>query len=177
MQITHTYINEVYIIRPNIFKDFRGSFMETYNDQDFLPVNIGPFVQDNQSFSHKNVLRGLHFQSEHPQGKLVRVINGIILDVAVDIRKNSPTYKQWFSIELSDVNNQMLWIPPGLAHGFLTLSDCATVLYKVTDFRYPEFEKTIMWNDPDLHIDWTIKNNLILSEKDSKAKMLKDIEI
>jgi dTDP-4-dehydrorhamnose 3,5-epimerase len=151
--------------------------METYNDQDFLPVNIGPFVQDNQSFSHKNVLRGLHFQSEHPQGKLVRVINGIILDVAVDIRKNSPTYKQWFSIELSDVNNQMLWIPPGLAHGFLTLSDCATVLYKVTDFRYPEFEKTIMWNDPDLHIDWTIKNNLILSEKDSKAKMLKDIEI
>ena len=162
-------ISGLYIIEPTVFGDERGYFMETYNYNDFLAAGLDMvFVQDNQSRSKKGVLRGLHFQKKHPQGKLVRVIKGKVFDVAVDIRKNSPTYKKWYGIVLSAENKKQFYIPEGFAHGFLVLSDEAEFVYKCTDFYHPEDEGGIIWNDPAIGIKWPLEEveEIILSEKD-----------
>ncbi|MES2838108.1 MAG: dTDP-4-dehydrorhamnose 3,5-epimerase [Bacteroidota bacterium] len=175
MQIEETGIDGLLIIKPSVFGDSRGAFFESYNQKKFeeLGLNIH-FVQDNQSVSQKNVLRGLHFQNPpFAQGKLVRVTNGAVLDVAVDIRKNSATYGEHFKIELSATNNLMLWIPEGFAHGFLTLTDNTVFVYKCTGFYNKSSESAIIWNDSDLNIDWGTKNPL-LSEKDLLAQPFKN---
>ncbi|ADP77084.1 dTDP-4-dehydrorhamnose 3,5-epimerase [Methanothermus fervidus DSM 2088] len=172
-----TSIPGLYVIKPKVFEDERGYFMETYNAKEFKKANINAkFVQDNQSFSKKGVLRGLHFQYRRQQGKLVRVIKGKIFDVAVDLRKNSETYGEWESVILSGKNKKMFYIPEGFAHGFLVLSDTAIVTYKCTDFYYPEYEGGIIWNDPDIGIEWPIDevDKLIISDKDKKWKPLKE---
>jgi len=177
-EFTKTKLVEVILIKPKVFGDERGFFMETYKKSDFKKAGIDTdFVQDNHSKSKKGVLRGLHFQVEpKAQGKLVRCIKGKIFDVAVDIRKESPTFGKWVGIELSCENKLMLWIPKGFAHGFLTLSEEAEILYKVSGNEYsPEHEKSIRWNDPDIGIDWPIKGEPILSQKDKKAPFLKEI--
>ena len=165
-----TDIDGVFIIQPQIFEDNRGYFMETYNENDFncngLKFN---FVQDNQSSSVKGVLRGLHYQKQFPQTKLVRVLSGEVFDVAVDLRKNSKTFGHYISVVLSSKNKKQLLIPKGFAHGFLVLSDYAEFAYKCDDFYHPNDEGGIIWNDPDIGIDWPILNELILSEKDKKA--------
>ncbi len=173
-----TEIPEVVLIKPKVFKDERGFFMETYKKSEFeragIPIN---FVQDNHSKSTKYVLRGLHFQKEpFGQGKLVRCIKGKIFDVAVDIRKNSPTFKKWVGFELTEENKLMLWIPRGFAHGFLTLSDEAEIIYKVSDNEYsPKSDAGIIWNDPEVNINWPIKGEPILSGKDRKALLLAEL--
>lgn len=166
------------IIEPTVYKDERGFFMETYNLREFKEFNLNvTFVQDNHSKSKKGVLRGLHFQKTHPQGKLIRVVKGKIFDVAVDIRKDSPTFGKWYGIELSEENKLMFYIPEGFAHGFLVLSDEAEVLYKTTDYYYPEDEGGIIWNDPDIGIKWPLEGieEIILSEKDKKWGRLRDV--
>ncbi len=170
-------IPDVILIKPKIFGDDRGFFMETYKKSDFEKIGIKKeFVQDNHSKSVKGVLRGLHYQlNPKPQGKLVRVVKGSILDVAVDIRKNSPTFGKWVSAVLSEENRHMLWVPEGFAHGFLTLED-AEVLYKTTNEYSPELDRGILWNDEQIGIDWGIENP-ILSDKDKKLPSLKDAEI
>jgi len=171
-----TDLQDVFLIEPRVFGDDRGFFMETYNQKAFEEYGLKlNFVQDNHSKSGKNVLRGLHFQKQHPQGKLIRVVSGNVLDVAVDLRKSSPTYQKWAKFELSEENKKMLWVPKGFAHGFLTLSDDVEFLYKCTDLYYPEDEGGIIWNDPDLNIDWGIENPT-LSDKDANWPKLKDIE-
>lgn len=169
MTIIAEEISGVKLIQPRIFEDSRGYFFESYNANQFTDVGIPThFVQDNQSLSHRGVLRGLHFQ--HPpmaQGKLVRVIKGAVLDVAVDIRKGAPTYGQHVSYELNETNKHMLWIPPGFAHGFCTLQDHTIFSYKCTEFYDPKSESGIMWNDTDLGVDWNM-DHPILSEKDTK---------
>lgn len=176
MEIVKSELECCLIIKPDIFRDERGLFFESYNAKRYLDVgNIDfAFVQDNFSRSHKNVLRGLHFQIEKPQGKIVRVVNGSIFDVALDIRKNSKTFGKWTCEILSAENKKQFWIPPGFAHGFLTLSDVADLEYKCTDYYDPNDEETIIWNDPDLKIDWPSVNPII-SEKDSEGKFLKDL--
>ncbi|MFU0828722.1 MAG: dTDP-4-dehydrorhamnose 3,5-epimerase [Lachnoclostridium sp.] len=172
-------IEGLYIIEPKCFGDNRGYFMETYNYKDFKAAGIDcVFVQDNQSMSKKGVLRGLHFQKEHPQGKLVRVIKGKVFDVAVDLRTDSPTYGKWQGIILSDENKRQFYIPEGFAHGFLVLSDVAEFEYKCTEFYHPEDQCGIMWNDPDLGIKWPIEKDveLILSEKDTKQPRLCELK-
>lgn len=164
-----TEIDGVYIIETGVFGDNRGYFMETYNYNDFKAAGLDMvFVQDNQSKSKKGVLRGLHFQKTHPQGKLVRVIKGEVFDVAVDIRKNSKTFKKWVGITLSEENKKQFYIPAGFAHGFLVLSDEAEFCYKCTDFYHPEDEGGIAWNDPAIGIKWPLDgiDEIILSEKD-----------
>ena len=164
-----TEIDGVYIIETGVFGDNRGYFMETYNYNDFKAAGLDmAFVQDNQSKSKKGVLRGLHFQKTHPQGKLVRVIKGEVFDVAVDIRKNSKTFKKWVGITLSEENKKQFYIPAGFAHGFLVLSDEAEFCYKCTDLYHPEDEGGIAWNDPTIDIKWPIDgiDQIILSEKD-----------
>lgn len=171
MKIVNTSIDGLLVLEPKIFGDSRGAFFESYNEQIFSDA-VGEkisFVQDNQSTSSKGVLRGLHFQNPpNAQGKLVRVVQGSVLDVAVDIRKDSPTYGQHISIELSAENNKQFWIPPGFAHGFIALEDDTIFLYKCTDFYAPQSEGTIIWNDPELNIDWRISPTSI-SEKDQKG--------
>ena len=176
MQITKTKIPGLLIIKPQIFEDTRGYFFESYNKQKFIEAGIHlNFVQDNESKSEKGVLRGLHFQNPpHAQGKLVRVMRGSVLDVAVDIRKDSPTYGQWDSIVLSGENKMMYWIPEGMAHGFLTLEDDTIFFYKCTNVYHKESEGSICWNDPTLNIDWGIENP-ILSEKDQNLPRLNEI--
>jgi len=171
MELINTPLKNLVIVKPKIFEDARGYFFESYNEKDFLSVGIEvEFIQDNQSQSQKNVLRGLHFQNPpHAQGKLVRVLKGAVLDIAVDIRKNSPTYGNHFSIRLDEKNKTMLFIPPGFAHGFLTLEDDTVFFYKCTDFYNKESEETILWNDADLAIEWGIKDP-VLSEKDKSGK-------
>lgn len=164
-----TQIDGVYIIETGVFGDNRGYFMETYNYNDFKAAGLDMvFVQDNQSKSKKGVLRGLHFQKTHPQGKLVRVIKGEVFDVAVDIRKNSKTFKKWVGVTLSQENKKQFYIPEGFAHGFLVLSDEAEFCYKCTDFYHPEDEGGIAWNDPAIGIKWPLDGigQIILSEKD-----------
>ncbi len=170
-------IPDIILIEPKIFKDARGFFMETYKYSEFRKNGIEyEFVQDNHSKSKKGVLRGLHYQLKPmEQGKLVRCIRGRIWDVAVDIRKGSPWYKKWVAIELSEENKLMLWVPPGFAHGFVALEDNTEVVYKVTKEYAPELDRGIIWNDPDIGIEWPIENP-ILSEKDSKLPRLKDAE-
>ncbi len=164
------------IIEATVYKDERGFFMESYNLRDFKEAGLDiTFVQDNHSKSKKGVLRGLHFQKNFPQGKLIRVIRGKIFDVAVDIRKDSPTFGKWYGIELSEENKLMFYIPEGFAHGFLVLSEEAEVLYKTTEYYHPEDEGGIIWNDPDIGIKWPLEgiSEIILSEKDKKWGRLK----
>ncbi len=168
MKITKTAIDGLLIFTPRKFEDDRGYFFESFNQSIFDEVteNAYTFVQDNQSFSKKGVLRGLHFQNPpHAQGKLVRVIKGAVLDVAVDIRKNSETYGKYVSVELSEENNKQFWIPPGFAHGFVALKEDTIFSYKCTDYYAPKSEATLLWNDKDLNIDWQIKPTLV-SDKD-----------
>jgi dTDP-4-dehydrorhamnose 3,5-epimerase len=179
MKITQTKIPDVLIIEPKVFGDERGFFFESFNAKIFKETTgLNPnFVQDNHSKSAHNVLRGLHYQIKQPQGKLVRVIVGSIFDVAVDIRQNSPTFGQWVGEVLTAKNKKQLWIPEGFAHGFLVLSETSEVLYKATDFYAPEYDRSILWNDPDLNIDWNLQNQPILSAKDQQAKLLKEAEV
>lgn len=175
MTFTKTEIDGVYIIEPKVFGDNRGYFMETYNENVFKANGLDyTFVQDNQSKSKKGVLRGLHFQKTHPQAKLVRVLEGEVLDVAVDLRKGSKTYGKWVGVVLSEDNNRMLVIPRGFAHGFVVLSDTATFAYKCDEFYHPEDEGGIAWNDPDVGIDWQYEGEPLLSEKDKKHPTLKE---
>lgn len=163
------------IIEPAVHGDERGYFMETYNARDMQEAGLNmAFVQDNQSMSKKSVLRGLHFQKQFPQGKLVRVISGAVFDVAVDLRKNSKTFGKWYGVELTAENKKQFYIPEGFAHGFLVRSETAEFCYKVTDFWHPNDEGGIMWNDPDIGIDWGDVSGVILSEKDKKHPLLKD---
>jgi len=174
MNVIQTAIPEVLLLEPRVFGDDRGFFFESYN-QRALGERAGitaPFVQDNHSRSGRNVLRGLHYQIEHAQGKLVRVIAGAIFDVAVDLRRSSSTFGKWVSAELSAANRQMAWIPVGFAHGFLTLSDYAEVLYKTTDFWAPEHERTLAWDDPDVGVAWPIADPPVLSDKDRRGARL-----
>ena len=175
MTFTKTEIDGVYIIEPKVFGDNRGYFMETYNENVFKANGLDyTFVQDNQSKSKKGVLRGLHFQKTHPQAKLVRVLEGEVLDVAVDLRKGSKTYGKWVGVVLSEENKKMFMIPRGFAHGFVVLSDTATFAYKCDEFYYPEDEGGIAWNDPDVGIDWQYEGEPLLSEKDKKHPTLKE---
>jgi len=170
-----TGIKDLYVIEPTVFGDNRGYFMETYNYNDFKEAGLDMvFVQDNQSKSFKGVLRGLHFQVNYPQGKLVRVLSGEVFDVGVDLRKDSPTYKKWFGVVLSGENKKQFYIPPGFAHGFLVLSDEAEFAYKCTEFYHPEDESGIIWNDPSIGIEWPLDGigEIILSEKDKKLGTL-----
>jgi dTDP-4-dehydrorhamnose 3,5-epimerase len=167
MKVTPSSIAGVLVLEPKVFADDRGFFLESYHEKEMAELGIGErFVQDNHSFSKRNVLRGLHYQISHPQGKLIRAVSGDIFDVAVDLRRSSPTFGSWYGTVLSGDNRRMLWIPPGLAHGFSVLSDGANVLYKATDFYHPQAERTILWNDTQLHIDWQIKGEPIVSAKD-----------
>jgi dTDP-4-dehydrorhamnose 3,5-epimerase len=174
MLVTRTPIEGVVVIEPKVFGDDRGFFFESFNKRAFDEATGSSFtfVQDNHSRSSLGVLRGLHYQVRQPQGKLVRAVAGSIYDVAVDIREGSPTFKQWFGIELSADNKKQLWIPPGLAHGFLVTSDSADVLYKTTDYWAPEHERTILWSDPTLAIQWPLAGPPILSAKDQTGLVL-----
>ncbi len=180
MQITPTSIPEVVLIRPKVFEDSRGFNMETYQEKVFLQAGIKyRFVQDNHSRSKKGTLRGLHYQIKQSQGKLVRAVTGEIYDVAVDLRRSSPTFGMWTGHHLSAENKLQLWLPPGFAHGFLALTEWVEVLYKVTDFYAPEFERTIIWNDSEIGVDWPIEEKMIiqLSEKDLMGNQLKNAEV
>ena len=179
MKVFPTKIKDVLIIEPQVFGDDRGFFLESFNARKFATetgVNL-EFVQDNHSRSSKNVLRGLHYQIQQSQGKLVRVVVGEVLDVAVDIRQSSSTFGQWVSCILSAENKKQFWVPPGFAHGFLVLSDSADFLYKTTDYYAPEHERSLLWNDPEIGIDWLITEEPILSAKDKSASPLKTAEL
>lgn len=172
-------IPSVIVIEPKVHKDERGFFYESFNENNFLKevgIKIN-FVQDNHSFSKKNVLRGLHYQVQNTQGKIIRVTKGKILDIAVDIRKSSETFGQWVGVELSDENNFQVWIPEGFAHGFYILSDEAEVLYKATNFYSPKDERSILWSDPSIGIDWGLIDVPIISTKDQDGLLLKDAEV
>lgn len=169
IKVTKCDIEGLCVIEPTVFKDERGYFMETYNENDFKEAGLDmKFVQDNQSMSVRGVLRGLHFQKQYPQGKLVRVVRGKVFDVAVDLREGSPTYKKWYGVELSDENKKQFYIPEGFAHGFLVLSDEAEFAYKCTDFYHPGDEGGMMWNAPEIGIEWPLEDGveLVISEKD-----------
>ena len=178
--LTATSLPEILILEPRVFEDNRGYFIESYHDQKFEQAGISSrFVQDNQSGSHGGVLRGLHYQIQQPQGKLVRVVVGEIYDIAVDIRRNSPTFGKWVGASLSAENRKQLWIPTGFAHGFYVLSEWAEVLYKTTDYYAPQYERTLLWNDPALAIDWQLRDGIspILSAKDAEGKPLSEAEL
>jgi dTDP-4-dehydrorhamnose 3,5-epimerase len=179
MQLIRTTLPEVLILEPRVYGDTRGFFLETYNKRVLREVAgvDRDFVQDNLSRSVRGVLRGLHYQIVHPQGKLVRVVAGAVYDVAVDIRRSSPSFGKWVGVELSAENKRMAWIPEGFAHGFLTLSETADVQYKVTDYYAPESDRSIVWNDPTLCIDWPKTIGPIVSPKDKAAPCLKDAEL
>jgi dTDP-4-dehydrorhamnose 3,5-epimerase len=179
LKLIQTAIPDVLIIEPKVFGDQRGFFYESFNRRQFASF-IGrdlDFVQDNHSRSEKNVLRGLHFQVQHPQGKLVRVIQGSVFDVAVDIRKSSPTFGQHVAVELSAENQRMLWVPEGFAHGFLVLSDSAEFLYKTTDYYAPEHERCVRWDDPAIGVDWPLAHPPLLSPKDQAGVALAQAEV
>lgn len=178
MKVIATAIPDVLIIEPNVFGDDRGFFFESFNRRKFAELTGCDidFVQDNHSRSVKNVLRGLHYQIQQPQGKLVRVVQGAVFDVAVDIRRSSPTFGQHIGLELTAENKRMLWIPEGFAHGFVVISDSAEFLYKTTDYWAPEFERSIAWNDPAIGIHWPIQGDPALSAKDQQAKPLAEAE-
>ena len=177
IKVTTCDIEGLYVIEPTVFKDERGYFMETYNQNDFKEAGLNmTFVQDNQSMSVKGVLRGLHFQKQYPQGKLVRAVRGTVFDVAVDLRSDSKTYGKWFGVTLSAENKKQFYIPEGFAHGFLVLSDEAEFAYKCTDFYHPGDEGGLLWSDPEIVVDWPIEPGmeLIISDKDKKWSGLKD---
>lgn len=179
MRIIHTAIPDLLIIEPKVFGDDRGFFFESFNRRSFaeLTGRDVDFVQDNHSRSAQNVLRGLHYQIQHPQGKLVRVVQGAVLDVAVDIRKSSPTFGKHVTVELSAENKLMLWIPEGFAHGFSVLTETAEFLYKTTDYWFPEHERCIRWDDPALAIDWKLQATPMVSAKDGQGKTLAEAEL
>ncbi len=172
--VTPTAITEVLILEPKVFGDARGFFFESFNARDFAQATglEVAFVQDNHSKSAKGVLRGLHYQIQHPQGKLVRVVEGEVLDVAVDLRRSSPTFGRWVGERLSADNHKQLWVPPGFAHGFVVLSESAEFLYKTTDYWFPEHERSLLWNDPAVGIDWPIDGPPLLAAKDAAGKRL-----
>jgi len=172
-------IDGALLIKPKVFSDERGFFTETWNENQFNSIvgyNVN-FVQDNLSRSKKDVLRGLHYQIKKPQGKLVKVSNGAVYDVIVDIRFSSPTYRNWFGVKLSAHNKIMLWVPPGCAHGFLVLSKFADFVYKTTEYWFPQYERCILWNDKNLKINWKLKNEPILSEKDKVGHILEEVNL
>jgi dTDP-4-dehydrorhamnose 3,5-epimerase len=179
VKVQETPLKDCFIIEPTVFGDSRGFFMESFNQKKFneLTGTNYNFVQDNHSRSSKGVLRGLHYQIQNPQGKLVRVSQGEVFDVAVDLRKSSPTFGKWFGTILSGENRRMFWVPPGFGHGFVVLSESADFLYKTTDYYAPEFERSLLWNDPSLNIDWQFKGDPMLSEKDKKGLPLEQAEV
>lgn len=178
IQVTPTPLPGVLIIEPKVFGDDRGFFFESFNLREFREATgvTLDFVQDNHSMSRKGVLRGLHYQVKHPQGKLVRVVTGSVFDVAVDLRRSSPTYGRWFGVELSADNKRQLWIPPGLAHGFLVTSPTAEFLYKTTDYWHPQYDRSLLWKDPDVGIKWPIAQQPQLTLKDAEAARFRDSE-
>lgn len=177
MNFTPTKIPDVLLIEPKVFGDARGFFYESWNERTFRSLGLDVhFVQDNHSKSQKNVLRGLHYQIQRPQGKLVRVVSGAVYDVAVDLRRSSPTFGQWVGFVLSAENAQMAWIPPGFAHGFCVTSESAEFLYKTTDYWYPEHERTLLWNDPTLNINWPLHDTPLIAAKDAAGRLLADTE-
>ena len=177
--VTATALPEVKIIEPRVFGDARGFFFESFNAREFAErVEPGvEFVQDNHSRSAKGVLRGLHYQIQNAQGKLVRVVDGDVFDVAVDIRRSSPNFGKWVGVNLSAENHRQLWVPPGFAHGFLVLSESAQFLYKTTDYWFPEHERSIVWNDPEIGIEWPIDFEPLLAAKDAAGKRLAEAEV
>ena len=175
-----TKIKELYIIEPKVFGDNRGYFMESYSKRDFEEAGLTmEFAQDNESRSKKGVLRGMHFQTKHTQGKLVRVTEGAVYDVAVDLRKGSPTFGMWEGVLLTAENKKQFYVPEGFAHGFLVVSDTATFNYKCTDFYAPEYDSGLLWNDPDVGIEWPLEGieEILLSEKDKNQKTLKELDL
>ncbi len=179
IQVTATALPEVKIIEPKVFGDARGFFYESFNAREFAE-QVAPgveFVQDNHSRSAKGVLRGLHYQIQHAQGKLVRVVEGEVFDVAVDVRKSSPNFGKWVGVHLSADNHRQLWVPPGFAHGFVVLSESAQFLYKTTYYWFPEFERSIVWNDPEIGIEWPIDFEPLLAAKDAAGKRLSEAEV
>jgi dTDP-4-dehydrorhamnose 3,5-epimerase len=178
MNLIQTPLQGVCIIEPRVFGDERGFFMESWNRRSFAALGLDlEFAQDNHSRSQQGVLRGLHYQIKQPQGKLVRVVSGEVFDVAVDLRKSSPTFGRWTGVLLSAENKRMFWVPPGCAHGFLTLSASADFLYKATDYYAPEHERSLLWNDPDLAIDWPLTGAPTLAAKDAAGIRLRDAEV
>ena len=179
MEFEPTAIPDVVLIRPKVFGDPRGFFFESWEEQKFSGAGLSiKFVQDNHSRSRRHILRGLHYQTQQTQGKLVRVVTGTVFDVAVDIRRSSPTFGRWVGVILSEENHHMLWVPPGFAHGFLVLSEFADFVYRCTDFWAPAYEKSLLWNDPDLDITWPLQNGTdpMLSPKDLAGVRLRDAE-
>jgi len=179
MKVTPTSIEGLLIIEPTVFGDDRGFFYESFNAQRFADLTglDVQFVQDNHSRSARNVLRGMHYQIQQSQGKLVRVVSGSVYDVAVDLRRSSATFGKWFGVELSAENKRQLWIPPGFAHGFAVTSEFAEFLYKTTDYYAPEHERALLWNDPEVGIEWPLDGTPLLSGKDQKALPLTQIEV
>ena len=177
--VTPTAITDVLILEPKVFGDARGFFYESFNARDFSQVTglDVSFVQDNHSKSVKGVLRGLHYQIQHPQGKLVRVVQGEVFDVVVDLRKTAATFGQWDGVHLSADNHRQLWVPPGFAHGFVVLSETAEFLYKTTDYWFPEYERSLLWNDPAIGIEWPIDFEPQLAAKDQAGRLLCDAEV
>jgi dTDP-4-dehydrorhamnose 3,5-epimerase len=177
MRLVATDLPDVLLIEPKVFGDDRGFFYESWNRRTLAGLGLdADFVQDNHSRSARGVLRGLHYQIEHAQGKLVRAVAGEVYDVAVDLRRSSPTFGKWAGFTLSAENKRMAWIPPGFAHGFCVVSDYAEFLYKTTDYWYPEHERTLIWDDPDLAIDWPLAGPPVLAAKDAAGKRLSGIE-
>ena len=178
MKVLETPFAGALVLEPRVFEDERGFFLESYNERSFEKIGImEDFVQDNHSYSKRGVLRGLHYQVQKPQGKLVRVVSGEVLDAFVDLRKSSASFGQAHTVVLSGENRRIAWIPAGFAHGFYVLSDTAHVLYKTTEFYYPELERTILWNDPELKINWGMNAEPQLSEKDRRGVRLREAEI
>jgi len=180
MKIIDTAIPDLKIIEPAVFSDDRGYFLETWNSQTFDKAGLNwSFVQDNQSKSRRNVLRGMHYQIQSPQAKLVRVVTGAVFDVAVDLRRGSPTFGRWAGAELTETNHRMMWVPVGFAHGFLTLTDDTQLVYKCTDFYASQYERTIMWNDPDLAISWPlpVDQKPLVSPKDAAGRRFKEADL
>ncbi|MFN9175377.1 MAG: dTDP-4-dehydrorhamnose 3,5-epimerase [Synechocystis sp.] len=179
MNVIPTAIADVFILEPKVFGDERGFFFESYNAKVFAEsVGIAPtFVQDNHSLSRRGVLRGIHYQIKNPQGKLVRVTRGEVLVVAVDLRRSSPSFGQWVSCILSGENKRQFWVPEGFGHGFVVMSEEAEFLYKTTNYYAPEYDRTILWNDPDLAIDWQLTEEPILSSKDQQGTLFKAAEV
>ena len=183
MNIVRTPIADLLVLEPRVFGDERGFFFESYNERRFqeavtaLAAAPVRFVQDNHSRSARNVLRGLHYQVRQPQGKLVRVVAGEVFDVAVDLRRSSPTFGKWFGTVLSAENKRQMWVPAGFAHGFIVTSESADFLYKTTDYWAPEYERCIAWNDPAIGIEWPLSGEPVLSEKDRKGSLLADAEV
>jgi dTDP-4-dehydrorhamnose 3,5-epimerase len=179
MKVTPTDLSEVLLVEPRVHSDNRGLFFESWNCRTFtdftgLPVS---FVQDNHSLSRRDVLRGIHYQVVHPQGKLVRVAHGTVLDIAVDLRRSSPSFGRWVAVELSSENHRQLWVPPGFGHGFVVKSETATLLYKTTEYWEAEHDRSVRWSDPQLQIDWQIKGAPILAPKDAVAPLLAEAEV